>query len=321
MPTLTHSNSRARRTLGVSTLALAGLLAACTTGSGPSPSPTNAPTASPPFPTAAPTPTPTPTAPPSPTFGVDQIEHPTGATDIVLRASRGGGFVPVGFLVTEAPQFTLYGDGTVVFQQVDTRQGGAFGGQAYLPWLTGHLDEEGVQALLRYALGTGRLLNAKQTYDNMLIADAPTTVFNLNAGGLQKVVSVYALMEQSQPGPDTADLTGFSQLFTLLSNFETQDGIGDVVPYDAAAYRVVLIQAFGDPVGAPKAWPWDDLTLDDFPAADEPNDRSLIMTRDQVALLLEVPTGGHPGIWVKAPDDTLVTFGVRPLLPDEVPAD
>ena len=30
-----------------------------------------------------------------------------------------------------------------------------------LPYQVGHLDEDGVQALLRFALGEGRLLNAK----------------------------------------------------------------------------------------------------------------------------------------------------------------
>ena len=81
-----------------------------------------------------------------------------------------------------------------------------------------------MQALLRYALGTGRLLNAKETYDNGQIADAPTTIFNLNAGGLQKVVNVYALSEMTEPGPDAADRNGFSQLYALLSNFATQQG-------------------------------------------------------------------------------------------------
>ena len=132
MPTLIDPNSRARRALSLSILGLATLVAACNPEAGASPSPITGPTGGSPSPTASSTASPTPTVAPSPTFGADQIEHPTGATDLVLRAEQGGGFVPFGFMVTQAPVFTLYGDGTVIFQQVDTRQGGAFG-QAYLP--------------------------------------------------------------------------------------------------------------------------------------------------------------------------------------------
>jgi hypothetical protein len=232
---------------------------------------------------------------------------------------QGGGFVPMGFLLTQAPTFTLYGDGTVIFQQIDTR-GGAFG-DAYLPWLTGHLDEEGVQALLRFAMGTGRLANAKESYENPMIADAGSTIFNLNAAGMQKVVNIYALFEGPDPNvPDQVDRAGFSQLQTVLNNFQNQDGLGDVVPYEPELYRVVLIEGFGEPVGEALDWPWDDVTLDDFPGGDEPGGIA-ILDAEHVAKLLEVPNGGHPGVWVTAPSGlTLVQLGVRPLLPDEAAA-
>ena len=42
------------------------------------------------------------------------IGHPTGATDVVVRVSTGGGFVPVQVNLRALPSFTLYGDGTVV---------------------------------------------------------------------------------------------------------------------------------------------------------------------------------------------------------------
>jgi hypothetical protein len=142
----------------------------------------------------------------------------------------GGGFVPMGFLVTQAPTFTLYGDGTVIFQQVDTRLN-AFE-KAYLPWLVGHLDEDAVQALLDFALTTGRLANARETYEEGMIADAPTTTFTLNAAGVEKNVSVYALSEMTQPGPDAADRQGFSQLAEVLRTFDNQEELSEVKEYD-----------------------------------------------------------------------------------------
>ncbi|MEO6350063.1 MAG: hypothetical protein ABIP53_05370, partial [Candidatus Limnocylindrales bacterium] len=177
-------------------------------------------------------------------------------------------------------------------------------------------------ALLQFALSTGRLANARDNYDNPLIADAGTTVFNLNAGGQEKVVSIYGLFETAEPGvPDAADRAGFSQLQQALQQFQNQEGLGDLTEYDAAFYRVVYVDGFGEPVAAPADWPWADMTLDDFPPAGDEPGRILNLDKEHVGKLLEVPNGGHPGVWVRAPDEeSLVMFGVRPLLPDEIEA-
>jgi hypothetical protein len=308
-------------------LAFGVLLAACTVGPGTSPTPTGNPTGSPtqtgsPTPTGSPGPTATPTTPPSPTFNPDQIEHPTGTTDVVLRMEQGGGFVPFEWLVTQAPQFTLYGDGTVVFRPLEDPERVNF--EDGLPrFLTGKMTEEAVQALLVYALDTGRLAGAKDQYDNPMIADAGTTVFTLNAGGEEKVVSIYALFEMPDPNvPDQVDRAGFSQLQNLLMNFEQEVEAGtviDVALYEPELYRVVMFPAMGEPTGEPIAWPWDDLTPDDFPAGDEPGG-SKVLDAEHVAELVEVPSGGNQSVWVEGEDGTLYSFAIRPLLPDEAAA-
>jgi hypothetical protein len=232
---------------------------------------------------------------------------------------EGGGFMPMEFFFTQAPTFTLYGDGTVIFKQIDNRQN-AFQLPA-LPWLVGHLDEDSVQALLQFALTEGHLLDAKESYENPMIADAGNTIFTLNAAGLEKVVNIYALFEMpDMQVPDQADRAAFSQLRDVLVNFQNQEGLGEVEAYDAEWYRVVMNQGMGEPVGAVKDWPWDDLTLADFPAGDEPGGIANL-DREHVALLMDVPNGGHIGVWVVAPDEeTLVSFSVRPLLPEEIAA-
>lgn len=304
-------------------IALGALLAACSAMPGVSPDPTGSPsTTGSPTPTGTPTPTTPPTPTPSPTFNPDQIEHPTGATDVVLRMEQGGGFVPFEWMVTQAPQFTLYGDGTVVFRPLEDPERVSF--EQGLPrFLTGKMTEEGVQALLTYALTTGRLATAKDQYDNPMIADASTTVFNLNAGGEEKVVSIYALFEMPDPNvPDQVDRAGFSQLQNLLMNFEQEVEAGtvtDVVLYEPSHYRAVMFPAMGEPTGEPIAWPWDDLTPDDFPAGDEPGG-SKILTAEQVGELVEVPSGGNQSVWVETEDGTLYSFAIRPLLPDEIAA-
>jgi hypothetical protein len=303
-------NPAMTKTFTLLALVLTSLLAACTAGPGASPSPTTPP---------GPTPTPSPT--PAPTFGENDIRHPTRATDIVLRMEQGGGFVPFGFLFTQSPSFTLYGDGTVIFKQLDTRAGDPFGGQAMLPWLVGHMSEADIQALLQFALGPGRLANARENYENPMVADAGSTFFNINAGGVEKVVSIYAL--GLDDGPDRADRQGFSQLADVLNDFRNKSGgmdLGELTTYEPELYKVLLMEGFGEPVGQALEWPWDDLTVADWPDAEEPDGRIAFLTPEQVAKLTDVPNGGHVGVWVTTPDGVNVQFGIRPLLPDEVEA-
>lgn len=289
------------------------LAAACAIG----PAATPGPVGSPP-PTEGPTASPGPS--PTPSFGSEQISHPTGATDVVLRMEQGGGFVPMEWMVTQAPQFTLYGDGTVIFRPQDDAEVGDGFEQGLPRFLTGKMTEEGIQALLHYALATGRLATAHESYENPMIADASTTVFVLNAGGVEKVVSVYALSEVFEPGPDAADRQAFAQLQQLLMNFEQEADAGTVQEvrlYDAVWYRVVMFEGPGEPVRAPIEWPWADIAPADFPAGDEPG-RTKLLSSEHVGELTELPSGGHMSIWVETPDGELVSFALRPLLPDEV---
>ena len=187
-------------------------------------------------------------------------------------------------------------------------------------WVMGKMSEENIQALLAFALDRGRLAGARDTYDNMMCADCSTTTFVINAGGLNKVVSVYALSEIVEPGPDQADLEGFSQLQQLLANFESEAQAGtitDLTDYHPELYRVTMYEAMGaEPMSEPVDWPWADITPSDFPRGDEPGGVQ-VMTRDEVSALVEVPNGGALGLWATTPDDELVHFALRPLLPEE----
>ena len=309
--------SPARRMVGAPLLLIAGLLVACQVGPGASPTPGGSPT-------SPPTPTPTPSPTPSPTAG--EISHSTDPHDVVLRMESGGGFMPMEFFLTQAPQFTLYGDGTVIYQPTDTRTD-PFAGQGLLPFKVGHLDEEGVQALLRFALGEGRLLGARENYQNNMVADAGTTIFTLNAADLAKTVSVYALgMEDPNLPADIVDRRGFQKLADTLGGFEArgQAGeLGDITDYDPSHYRVFLMPAEGA-VPQPDQvvdWPWDDLTSDDFQTTEQDNRPKANLDRAHVEKLIDVPTGGISFIYVRTTDDQLHSVGVRPLFPDELAAE
>ena len=134
---------------------------------------------------------------------VGAIDHKTGATDVVLRLEQGGGFVPMEFHASQAPSFTLYGNGVVVFQPTVTvfPQPDANGVMRPVPWRTGKLDEWQIQELLEFALTNGGLGTARDTYMSDRIADAPNTIFTIHAGGIDKMVVVNA-WAGTAPGPD-----------------------------------------------------------------------------------------------------------------------
>lgn len=295
------------RTLNITAIAL--LVAACTAG-GAAVSPTAPGDGS-----GSPTETPAE----SPDFGA--IDHPTGPTDVVLRFEEGGGFVMPDFLATQAPSFTLYGDGTIVFrnQLLDPLEpvGSVF---PMHPFRTAKLSEDQVQDLLTAALGEYALGVARPDYPNDLVADAGTAVFTVNAGGLKKVVSIYALGLEGEGVPDAAARAGFAKLAERLQDIDG-GGVFQTTEYLPLGYRGILLE--GQP-GAPDAmpWPWADVAPTDFVSNGDPNAFQLparTMSPEEVeALGIEPFSGGFQGLNLFGPDDGKVySFSLRPLLPDE----
>ena len=184
------------------------------------------------------------------------LSHPTGAGEIVLRMEEGGGFVPAEFNAVNTPVFTLYGDGTVVFQDADAvRAAPADGGVILHPPLrTAVLREEQIQALLEFAIAEGGLAVARERYDNQMIADASTTTFTIRAGGVEKTVHVYALGLDAEPGPDSNVKAALMKLAERLRTFD-QGGTLASAPYQPERFRGALWEV-GPGVGAPKPWPW-----------------------------------------------------------------
>jgi len=284
----------ARRPLAASLVLL--LAAACSpAAAGPSSGPSSGPTAQP-----------TPTA-------VAGIEHPTGAKDIVLRVEESGGFVPLEFLATSAPSFTLYGDGTVVFRDGQATPPDTVGSvMRSVPFQTIKLDEEGIQALLEYALGPGGIGVAVGPYMGGT-ADVPSTVFTLNADGRQKQVSVTGLSADMHPN-DAVIITALANLAEKLRTFGAN--IAGEAVYEPAAYRGVLSKV-DQANGAVVDWPWTDVKPADFTAGGNEFLLTDTLTPAQIAAL-NIPQveGGMLGLNLQK-DNQLYSLAVRPLLPDE----
>jgi hypothetical protein len=254
---------------------------------------------------------------------VGAIAHPTGADEIILRLDESGGFVPPEFLAAHVPQFTLYGDGTVVFVQTTAvppeRNDGVFVGQ---PVRTATLTEDQIQTLLEYAIRDGGLGTARAEYQNPLVADAPTAVFTLNADGAEKTVSVVALgMEDMEPNADTPIKQALGELGTRLRDFD-QGGSLESQPYLPAAYRGVILEQQGLEGVQIRDWPWTDLTPADFKLPADPNtlpQGTATLTPEQAAALgVEGWENGiASGVFLRDDAGKVYSFVLRPLLPDE----
>ncbi len=270
-------------------------------------------------PSASPSAAPTPSG--SPAASLSGIDHPTGPADVVLRLEEGGGFVPIDFLATQAPTFSLYGDGTVVFREsaIAFPGPGPDGVVVYPTFRTVRLDEDQVQDLLEFAIGPGGLGLARNgRYDYPNVADAGSSFFDLAAGGHDKRVEVYALGIEGPDVPDASARAAFLGLAEQLRHFDKADGLG-AISYEPERYRGVLFENEVAPTGA-RAWPWPELAVTDF--ATGPDGLGLpraTMSPADIAILgIQGPTGGLSGVNLASPDGSKsYMFSARPLFPGD----
>ncbi len=293
------------RRLLLAASALAALLVGCSSGSA-SPRASGGPASSS---------TPAPNA----THPAGFIEHPTGATQLVLRYDEGGGFVAPGSMVTEGPPFSLYGDGTVIFRDPTAMPPTNVGTLSFnAPYQIAKLTEDQVQTLLQFAIGPGGLAAARASYEQP-IADAPTTTFTLSAGSITKTTSVNGLGLETQPGPDAVIL---HQLATLKARLQ---GFGNEVvgerPWSPDRFRGILMDAQDRVVTGELPWPWATINPADFVAPADANQprfaRRTLLPADVAALKLAGIDGGVRGILLLRPDGKRYELAIRPLLRDE----
>lgn len=282
-------------------LLIPNLFAAC--GSTPSPS----------LPAPSPTSAPSPTgARPSPTASA--LSHATGATDVLLRYGVSGGYtVQAAALMRVVPRFTLLGDGTVI--SYDPSEATAVAGA---PLHRATMTEDQIQALLTFALDEGGLRSAAAKIEPPgIVADAATTSFTIDAGGIDRTVQVYALGTQSPPPNDTwAELQALAARLGDVPALVAAGGATDAGRFLPTAYRAYLLP--GDSAGIRSDWPWQDVAPEDFRVSDETTVPSATLTVDQARALAAEPGAGI-AVPVVGPDRAPYDMVLIPLLPDQVP--
>ncbi len=252
---------------------------------------------------------------------VGALEHKTGPTDVILRYDEGGGMMIPGWTAAQAPSFTLYGDGTIIFRNTLADPIPRIGSVDVLhPFRTAKMSEEQIQILLAYALAEGGLGAARAEYLDMTVSDASTAVFTVNAGGLAKTVSVYALGHEDPAVPDLLARKTLAKLRDHLVDID-QGGTVKTDLYAPERYRAYLLE--GQP-GAPdqKAWPWPDVKTAEFVSIGDPNAFQMparVMTAAEIeALGIEPFQGGFIGLPLVGPGDgKFYALSVRPLLPED----
>jgi hypothetical protein len=256
--------------------------------------------------------------------GVGALDHATGHGDVLLRYDERGGFVGPGFFVSQAPIFTLYGDGTVIFRDPMQDPLPAVDGVApNRAFRTARLSEEQIQSTLVMAIEAGGLGIARIEYRNDQVADASTAIFTLNAAGHEKTVSVYALGLDVPGMPDALARAAFARLAVRLGDFD-QGGSIPTREYAPERYRGILFDGQPGQPGQARAkpWSWTDLRPSDFVAPanrSEPEVPVHILSVAQVEALGIAPyRGGFQGLELIGPDTTTpYSLAVRPLLPDD----
>ena len=136
--------------------------------------------------------------------------------------SETGGFVLMDHAMISVPLFTLYGDGRVLVVAPDAAGKGLPGTLETVPvLLETRLTEPEVQAVLQSALTDGHLGIARAQYDSAAL-DLPTTVFEIQAGGVTRTVSVGGLAAEPAPGPDAPVLAALAQLAGRLRSIRAE---------------------------------------------------------------------------------------------------
>jgi len=294
----------ARRPLPVLALLLASLVLAACTGAG--------------------TPSGSPGSPePSPSEAAGAIGHATGASDVILRAEQAGGFTAPAFQITRTPEFTLYGDGTVLYQLPYDPNDASPLGPPRLAVAT--LSSEHMDALLAFAINAGGLGGAKAQYINPLVADAPDTIFTIATDDVSKTATAQALGMADDPtnpdasNPDAAAIKALKALYDTLVPFGDQIARGNATDaglYQPTAYRATLQEGQGAE-GEMIDWPWTDVTLDAFLSNPDSSFRVATLTPEQAKALSPTPEGGLFSVAVIGPDRVPYQISLRPLLPDE----
>jgi hypothetical protein len=245
-------------------------------------------------------------------------EHPKGQNEVVLRVSTGGGFVSPSTNLRSVPQFTLYGDGTIIVTGPTIM---IYPGAALPNLQTTKVSEETVRAILSAVQEAG-LFDPTFDYGQPGITDQATTTITIDVDGKKCESSIYALgadgaggltMEQQQARAAVDELVG------KLNGLETfQPGV-KWTSYQFASLAVfstpAMVGGTPDPQPNTLEWPLGDLATLGQAVQPEGFRRAVVTGEDLEMLQPLLDEATEITIWTSGGKEYNLYF--RPLLPDE----
>jgi hypothetical protein len=253
------------------------------------------------------------------------IEHPTGADQLVLRVETGGGFTAPDYQLRLIPEFSLYGDGSIITPgpQIEIYPAPA------LPSIqTQPLSEDGVQAILQAAIEAGVDTGHDMTdMGSTMVADAATTTFTISVNGTTNSFGVYALGLTEGNCPDGMSsveceartaLSSFVRQLSDLQSWLPAGSLGETATYEPSGSRVYVgdVRRETDLPQPKVAWPLDP-PLASFGDDTGAGYRCGVVTGADWADTLQPLAAGTNELTPWTSDGATYGLIFRPLLPDE----
>jgi hypothetical protein len=257
--------------------------------------------------------------------GSDGIDHSGAPDDLLVRIAFEGGFTPIEWTYTNLPTFSLLGDGTLIRPgaQIEIYPGPALPAIASL-----HVDEAGIQAILREALDTiEEIPGDLNDLGFMAVADVPTTVITVSAGGVDRTIRAYGLAElnerpEGMPEEEYRARVRLQELVTKLGTLERwvpNGSLGPEAGYEASAARLFIgaYRKVDDLPQKPAAWPLESALASFGDVADDSGlyRCGVVEGADWAAVREAASQANELTPWTDGGTRSSILF--RPLLPNE----
>jgi hypothetical protein len=251
------------------------------------------------------------------------ISHPTGAADVLIRFSTGGGFVPLEYNYTMVPSFALYGDGRVILPGPVTLQ---YPGAALPNLQTTVVSEDVIQAMLAAAKEAGLFRNGYD-YGQPGVTDVGTTTITVNAGGTTYASQIYALGFEDGGNLTTQQQQARAAVSKLQSNLgDPSTFTGEQPAWES--YDFIALNVFSRAVDTTAStgstdiqpnhlpWPLADLATSGEEVANGQGLRKLVVSGDDLDMLKPLlKQATEITLWGSG--SLQYNLWLRPLLPDE----
>lgn len=246
-----------------------------------------------------------------------EIDHPTGADELVVRVATGGGPAGPSTRPAEVPELSVYGDGRAIVIGPTTLE---FPGAALPNLQQGRLGDDALEELVRSAFTAGLLDDDPPDYGEPAITDQATTVVTVHAGDVERTVSVYGLRSEEEGSGLTPEQRAARERLRDFLDVVDADVATEFYEAEAVAVLVRPYRADEAPdpslAAEPRQWPLGDLADAGEPYAGLEDTRCLAVDGADAQTVLDAAADSREGDpWRAGDADYALVF--RPLLPDE----